>query len=519
VKANVRDDRVAQVWEYWHMLGLYKWWIFLSTLGFSLASIVAVALLPDYYQAKTTILVDPQKIPDTYVRSTVTSSPTERLNTLSQQVLSTTRLQKIIDKFQLYPELRAARSHEELIEYMRHDIKMEVKEGSGDSLGTFAITFQGRDRSVVAAVADELAATFINWNLHSREELAAGTTEFMTSHLQQAKEDLERQETKLQQFKMGHPGEMPEQQQSNLQSLTGLHIALQANADALNRLDEERTLLMRLPEAAPSAGIGPAPVSERTKLEGEKSQLEEQLSEMEVAHTKDHPDVQRASERLRRVTERLASLPEPLTEPALGATKQSVSKGKSSLVIRLEMVDRNMQRLRDEQARIKSQIAQYQAKVDAVPLREQQLVELTRNYQVSKQQYESLLDKTYGAEMAADLEQKQKAERFTILDAARMPEKPFKPHRRQVIGAAMAMSLFLSCGLVILKEQLSTTVKTERELKQILPTSVGVFASIPRIEAALDRRHRFWTAILALTVAMLACVAVAGFLWKVRPIL
>jgi len=185
----------------------------------------------------------------------------------------------------------------------------------------------------------------------------------------------------------------------------------------------------------------------------------------------------------------------------------------------LQIIDKEMERLKNERSKIESQLAAYQSKVDAVPVREQQLIELTRNYEVSKQLYNSLLEKTYGAGMAADLEEKQKAEHFTILDLARTPAEPFKPKRLRLFGVAAVASLLASLGLVILKEALNSTVKTEKELKDLIPDSVDLFAAIPSIEAPYDRRRSAWIAASAIVLSLLACLAVAEFLRKVHPIL
>src|SRR5262249_3118511 len=150
-----------------------------------------------------------------------------------------------------------------------------------------------------------------------------------------------------------------------------------------------------------------------------------------------------------------------------------------------------------EQARIQNQISAYQAKLDATPLREQQLVELTRNYDVSKQHYQTLLDKSFNIEMAASLEQKQKAERFTVLDPAQVPEKPVKPRRKAFLLLAALFSLALPCAVVIGRDMLAGRISTEAELKLMIPKGARVVALIPRIETAADRRGKMFVAVTA----------------------
>src|SRR6476620_11019273 len=197
-------ETTNQLMAFWHTVRHYRGWIFLGTVMLSLAGCTFVMLMPDRYKASTTILVDPQKVPEKYVSPTVSSDPGQRLTTITQQVLSTTRLQQIIDDMQLYPELRGKVSREELIELMRKDIAISVKQGSSSEMSSFSIEYEGRQRQQVAQVANQLAASFIEWNLKSREQQAQDTTEFLAAQLKDAKLNLEQQESKLSAFKMSH---------------------------------------------------------------------------------------------------------------------------------------------------------------------------------------------------------------------------------------------------------------------------------------------------------------------------
>src|SRR5882724_9185063 len=241
MKQATNDETTNQWMAFWHTVRHYRGWILLGTVMLSLAGFAIVMLMPDRYKASTTILVDPQKVPEKYVSPTVSSDPGQRLNTITQQVLSTTRLQQIIDDMQLYTELRGKISREELIELMRKDITITVKQGSASGLSAFTIEYEGRHRQVVAQVANQLAASFIGWNLKNREQQAQDTSNFLADQLKDAKQNLEEQEAKVSAFKMRHLGEMPEQQAANLQALSQLQGQFQANADALNRLEVEHT--------------------------------------------------------------------------------------------------------------------------------------------------------------------------------------------------------------------------------------------------------------------------------------
>jgi len=281
---------------------------------------------------------------------------------------------------------------------------------------------------------------------------------------------------------------------------------LQTNSDALNRLEQEKQLLARLPEPVPTA---PVAVTERERLEAEQRQLKSQVWDLKKKYTDSHPDVIAAEARLQQVQNHIQALP-----PEPPRTKDS-----SATAVRLDLIEKEQQRLTQENRQIQAQIAAYQYKVDAVPLREQELSGLTRDYEISKEQYRSLLEKTYSAEMATDLEKRQQGERFTIVDAARAPERPFKPDRQRLMLASLFGSFFFAIGLVVVLDTISGGIKAERELKELLPKGVTFLGSVPTIETKAQRRRTARLHALAIAVSLLGCFAVAVILWKVHPIL
>jgi polysaccharide biosynthesis transport protein len=506
--ANTLPDEIQR---YKHLFLRHAWGICLSSLAMTLAAVVVIALLPDQYLATTTILVDPQRIPDRYVTSTVPADPAERLNTLKQQIESTTLLEQIINQMGLYPEMRG-RAREDVIEKMRSDIDLIAKPGSGQEMGAFTITFRGKSPQVVAKVANLLASRFIDWNLHSREQRAEDTTQFMAAQLEEARQTLQQQEGKLRDFKMLHLGEMPDQANANLQTLARLQAALQANSDALSRVDEQTQLLQLVPENQPAAPA--VPLTDRDRLEAEKRRLMIDLAELKKKYTSSHPDVVAAATRLQEVQKQLDAAP-----MVVAAAPTPSAKPTTTVEVRRQLLEKEKQHLLEEQQEIRVQFATYQAKVDAVPLREQQLSDLTRDYNISKEHYSGLLEKTLSAEMATDLEKRQQGERFTIIDPAQPPQRPYKPRRLAMMASALVGSLFLALATVIAKDRITDAIKAERELRDLLPQGVTLVGLVPAIEIKADRTRRIRARLVAITASLAGCIAVAAFLWRVHPIL
>src|SRR3954467_3894068 len=266
-----------KVIQYWRVLARHGWQTLVGACSCLLFLTIIITKLPSEYEATTTILVDPQQVPEKYVSAAVNSDPNERMNTLTQQILSRTRLQNILQKFKLYSDPKGKVSEEELVQIMREHIRIQVKQGSGAQLSTFTITFQGPDPTVAAGVANELASSFIRWNIDNREQQVEGTQAFLSSELQGAKQSLEEQENKLRIFKMSHLGETPDQATTNLQALATLRSAQQNNLDSYNRLEQEKLLLIRLPEGAATGGAPAAGLTKRGRAEADKRQVETEL--------------------------------------------------------------------------------------------------------------------------------------------------------------------------------------------------------------------------------------------------
>ena len=505
-----------QISEYWATIKHHRWMIYFLALALTAVSVIGISLLPDVYQATTTILVDSQKVSDELIPASVKSELTERLQNISQEVLGSTHLQRVMDENNLYPTLRKAMSTDQLLDYMRSQIQITVKHPSGSGPASFSITYEGRDPVVTAKVTRELAAEFINWNLNSRSTLTENTAEFLDNRLATAQNELKRQESEVRQFKMRHLGEMPEETQSNIAQLSQLRATFSANNDTLNRLEQERIELEQMPQPAQGAQLGPMPVTDRAQLLDERLNAQSHLIELRRRYMPRHPEVLEAQQALERIDRQIAELP-PDIDAATGAKLDKPET--TAVAARLSVIGRETRRLEEEQTQMQSQMAALQAKLDAVPLREQQYVDLTRGYDIAKEQYRSLLTKKYSAEMAADLERKHGGENFTVLDAARIPERPFRPNRKLLLVSGFLGSWILPIVFVVGKDQILTTVKTERHLQTILGHSVLIMGTIPAISVASerDRNRRYLTAAVLSTSA--TALLLALFLWRVHPIL
>ena len=501
------ESPLAAITPYLYTIRRNALMLFFCSLALSMIGLAVVAFIPDVYQAKTTILVDPQKISDHYVTSTVNSDPNERLDTLTQQVLSTSRLQEIISKDNLYPAMRQKATGDEVVAYMRKKIKIDLKQGSDQGMSSFTISYEDKDRFAVAKIANRLAASFIDWNLQVRQNQAAGTTQFLSSELNQAKQSLEQQEAQLEAFKMRHVGATPDQLDANLQAIGRLQSQMQTNADAISRLDEERIMLTQV-KATPQA-TDQAQLSEADRLRQEKHRLETQLWTLRREYTDTYPDVVLVKSQLDRIKARMV---------AEGISNETLDSSDPVTRTRLKVIATELDRHKAEQAELQRQIATYQSKVDSVPVLETQLTELTRNYETSRQNYQSLLDKTLSAGMSQDLERRQQGERFVILDPAHFPERPIRPNRPLLVGLAFALSVALSICAIIASSVVFGRIETKEQLRAMLPAKVAIIGTIPQVLSVNDHRRRRILIFPAIVLSAAACVSVVIFLHMVRAI-
>jgi polysaccharide biosynthesis transport protein len=489
-------DPLSQAREIWGAIARQRWGILLMTVVLVAIAIVVITLLPDYYSASTTVLFDPLRLPDKYVEPIVTADPAQRINTLTQEVLSAERLRQIGQQLHLYAN--SSKSSAGIVEQMRKDITIDMKPNPGHDMSAFGITYMGDDPQVAAEVANRLAQSFIDWDLANRAQQAATTATFMSEQLQEAKQLLDTEEAKVEDYKRKYSGELPEQLQSNMQALTVLHSAMQNNSQSLDRLEQERTMLTAVPDAAHSGGN---PLSERDRLETERRNLQAQLASLRAQYTEQYPDVVTTKERLEALTKQL-------NQPDAAKSSTDVS----STAVRLQIIQRETERLQDEQKRLLARIDKYQAQVDAAPLRTQEFETLDRNYNNARDQYEGLLDKKFHAEMAMDLESRQKTSRFTV-DPAQIPSKPTKPNRLLLFALAIPFCGLIPTGIAVASSEIRGTVNSERALRSLLPDATRVVGRIPMIETPSGARKRRRLAMLSILGSAMCCAALAAFLW------
>ena len=503
----------------WHfLLPFFLGWLILWGISW---------FLPSIYRSGTLILVEQQAVPEKLVASNIDNDIQRQLDSISQQILSRTRLLQIIEKLNLYSEERKHRNPDDLVEAMRKDVEIELSRGDDRKLSAFNIYYSNRDPKLAQQATNELANLFITENLEQRQGRSENTTRFLEDQLAQARQKLAEQEARVREFKDKHIGELPSQTQSNLQILSGLQTQLQAQEDALNRARQQNTYLeslisqyRALNQGTKSSEGGPAGLS---AVDKELDRLRTQLADLSARYTDKHPDVRKTREQIasaEKTRERLLAEINKRANDPVPETATPSTEVKSAPILELEsQLKANRTELTNRQAAVREfegKIGEYQSRLNHAPVMEQQYTDITRDYETSKANYDSLLAKRNQSEMATDLEKTQQGEHFRMLDPPNLPTRPDKPNRLRLCGLGLIVGLIFGVASAGAAEFVAGRVQTEREIKKIAPFEILV--EIPILPTAVEEAEARRSTLLAgaTAAAILLVIAVGSAITYLR---
>lgn len=496
----------------------HKWWIVIPAVLITGATALWTYRLPNTYKSDTLIMVVPQRVPESYVRSTVTQRITDRLQSITQQILSRTRLERIIDDLGLYAERRKIAIMEDIVEGMRSDIDVQVVKGD-----TFRVGFRSQDPRTAMRVAERLASLFIDESLRDREVLAEGTNQFLEAQLEEARRQLIDNEKKLEDYRRRHDGQLPTQLEANMQGLHNTEMQIQALIDSVNRDKDRRLVLERAiadAEAADSLSapaVLPASSGTLKTAAQDLAEARADLQALELRLKPEHPDVGRARRRVAELQvkadqEALAQPVSPENAPAQSAAALRRNR-LEEIRSELENLEKQIAYKAQKEQELRGNLDIYQRRIEVTPTRESELADLTRDYGTLQTAYRNLLAKKQDSQISANLERRQIGEQFRILDAARLPSRPDSPNRPRYYGLGAAAGLGFGLALAALLEYLDRTMRSESDVRAAL--HVVVLAAIPVIENPSHSRRLVRLATVAAAFVAIAGVA-AGAYWVLR---
>jgi len=446
-----------------------RWWIIaIPAIIFPIVGYGITYFVQPQYVSQTLVLVEQQKVPESYVKAVVTEDLSERLASMKEQILSRSRLQPIIERFNLFAN--GSMSMDERIDLTRKNIgitpiQSEIARTNG--LPGFFISFKANDARTAQLVCGEIQSLFVNENVSDRAASAAGTTDFLKGQLADAKAKLDEQNENLKKFEQAYMGKLPGAEASNLNMLTTLNTQLDATTQALQRLEQNRTYVESLAalqhenQTSQMIDHGTTPQAQQNELQ----QLLAQEADLTTRYTDDYPDVVSVRRKIKELREQMAKAPAP-APPTVTASVPKQGDSVAALQIRtqLQSMDLEIAQKKKDQAAIQSQLRTYQDRVASSPAIEEEYKSITRDNQTAQAFYDDLNNKMNQSKMATDLERRQQGESFKVMDEPNLPEAPTFPKRPVFVSGGLGAGLALGLLIVALLEYLDTAVRSERDI-------------------------------------------------------
>ena len=464
-----------------------RWWIIaLPAIVFPFIGYGLTYLVQPQYISQTLVLVEQQKVPESYVKAVVTEDLNGRLATMKEQILSRSRLQPIIERFNLFAGGKL--SMDDRIDLTRKNIgitpvQSEIARTNG--LPGFYISFKANDARTAQLVCGEIQSLFVSENLSDRAASAAGTTEFLAAQLADAKSKLDEQDARLEKFQETYIGKLPGAESTNINMLTTLNTQLDAATQSINRMEQNRAYaesMMTIQQqnlASPTSehgGMG------QSALQTELQSLLSQESDLTSRYTDDYPDVVSVRRKIAEVRQKIKDAPAPAPTTPLSTTAKSTDSV-SMQQFRLQLEGNGSRdRYEEERSGRDSGAAPLCIRSASPPV--PRLRKSTNPSLATTRRHRSftkdLLKKMEDSKMATDLEKRQQGEQFRVMDEPNLPEAPSSPKRQVFVGGGLAAGLGLGLLIVALLEYMDTALRTN--------AISGRLPSYPHWDHCLHRR-------------------------------
>ena len=531
--------RPPDVEDYIDMLRRYRSWILGPTFAGLVISVVVAFFWPDTFVSTAVMRITPQVVPERLVPSNVNSQIAERLSAMQTLILSRGSLTGMVldPKLDIYRRERARKPVEDIVEEMRNNIKIVLLDLPNAQMrnrtaSAFQISFSYPDRDKSQAVVQALVSKFTDQNTRVMSERAKTTTGFLNDEARIAKESLDRLSTEITKFKMENRGNLPEQLQTNLQTLNALHMQLAASNEAINRNSQEKLMLeTQLQNLKNQANLVNSSAQETASGEIAKNdrlmQLNRTILDTELAlaskrevYRDDHPDIRSLKKTLEVIKrerdtmelaqqQREAAKPAPVTRtnPQMAQALGDIKANIANIQAQIQAKDLDIEQRTKRQTDLMKSIQSYQSRIDVSPVNEGRYQSLMREFEIARSKYEEMSRKKEMSATAQNLEDRGAGETLEMLDSPSLPEKPSEPNRLVIASAGTGMGLLLGLFLSGMREMKDTSLKNLKDVRAY--TNLPVLSSVPLLENALlvrRKRRLFWlawsSAIIVGTIAM-----------------
>jgi polysaccharide chain length determinant protein (PEP-CTERM system associated) len=488
-----------------------RMWAFIipALLVVLVVAVIAIAL-PPIYQSTSTILIEQQDIPPDFIRAAVTTYAEQQLQIINQRVMTTTKLLEIINRFNLYKDLRSSKTTDEIVATMRDDIKLNpvsvdvVDPRTGrptTATIAFTLSYEGKNNPVqVQQIANILTSLYLDENLKVREQQASNISTFLEDEMQRVKSDLTRIEGRLADFKERHLNTLPEMIQVNMQTLNDI----ERNRNILN----DRMVTLKGQEASIKARLASISPNLREMDRQRLEELKVQLISLRNRFSENYPDVINTKAEIEKLEKSLNAKSKNETS-ALERTDNPEYVYQSS---QLSGIQGEIQTLQSQISELDTQLKDYHARIGATPKVESEYTSLLSEKNNTQAKYDDLMRKLMEAKSSQSLEKGQKGERFTLIEPALLPEKPVKPNRFAIMLIGLVVAAGIGTVTAAAREVMDSSIKNADELASISPnTPLSVIPVIMTAEDLSRIRRKRYIWMTGAGAALMAVIVVFHF--------
>jgi polysaccharide chain length determinant protein (PEP-CTERM system associated) len=446
------------------MLRRRLWLVLVCTVVLFGVAMTLSYVIPPRYVSQTLVLIEQQKVPTDYVTPVLTEDLGERLASLREQILSRSRLEPIIQSFNLFAGNGSTMDDRVLATQKAIDVK--PINGGPRGMPGFYIYFKASDPRTAQGVCEKILSLFVSENANARQESAEGTTEFLKQQMADAKKNLDDQDAKLAEFEKKYLGRLPDQETSNQSTLQALTTRLDAATQSLDRMEETEMMVESNVTALKrdQHDSSPTTISEDDRQRDLKALIAKK-QELEGIYTPDYPDVVEINRKIADLKAQIASSPAPAAPTNTPLTESSSDSPQlRAEEAQLRAVQHSIVNAKEEQDQIKKEIAVYEGRIDSSPVVEEEYKQVTRDHDIAMQFYQSLQKKMDESSMATALEHRQEGEQFRVMDPPNLPDAPAFPNRIQFAGGGLAAGLILGLLVAALLEYRDATLRTELDI-------------------------------------------------------
>lgn len=566
---SMMDDQPG-LKEYMAALGRRRGRIALVASAVLVISLALAFGLPSVYRSSASILIEEQDIPSDLVRSTVTSFADQRIQVISQRVMTRANLTRIIEKYNLYAEARKDDTMEEVINQMRKDIQLNrisadvIDPRSGrptQATIAFNITYDGEDPEIVQRVTNELVSLYLTENIRNRTRKAEEATDFLSEDVKRLSEQLSEIEKRLATFKEKNMDRLPELMdlnmtlmdraerdlqavksqitanearaiylQGQLAQLDPVSVAASTSADGVME-PEARLKLLELRAMSMSSSYGddyPDLIKTRKEIKALRSQLgmppnvnaearaklkdlNNQLDVARQRYSDEHPDVVRLRKAVTGLEKQIAadqSRADVVSSGDAAARADASANNPIYINIRSQIETANLElvALKTQEQRLQDKLSDYESRLQHTPQAERQYQDLTREHDNVMARFQQAKAKQMEAQIAQELEKERKAERFTLIEPPELPELPVKPNRKALMFLGFVLAMGMGLGYGFAAHALDGSVRGRRAIQHLVGESPLVAIPYYKTDSERSRDARYRVRAIVAFLVAVICV-------------